>query len=262
MNDMQIADTPAKPSNGSGSLMRGTIMAAAGVAAATLLSSRRARAAVSPPLTFSAIPDTGDFKVLNYALALEALEADLYTQVIQRLTTGGTNALGITIPGLGLSDSEPDVKYAKEFALVEAQHRDFLDSSLGDRSILGTGTNGILHNAKFDFGIQSLTRQQVLDLLYTVESTGTQAYLGAIPSFATHTYLAKAAAIQGTEARHTATLAVVNNILNFSPFKDTAPLAGQTTNVLGTPRTVGIDGTLAPDTVLAAVSPWIVLPTT
>jgi len=247
-----------------GSALRTAVIAAAGVAAAAVLTQRPARA-ISPALTFSQIPGTGDIKVLNYALALEALEANLYVQILQRLTTGGTNAVGKTIPGLGLSSNELDVRYVTEFAKVEAEHRDFLNNTLGAASIIGTGTNGILRDAAFDFGLDDSTknsRQQVLELLYTVEATGTQAYLGAIPSFATKTYLSAAAGIQGTEARHTATIAIMFNLLGFTPRKDTAPLVGQTTTILGTANTSGIEGTLAPDTVLAAVSPFIVLPTT
>ena len=258
-NDLSPAVAESTADHRNNGLVRGAILAAAGVAAASVLTAGRARAAVSPALKFSDIPGTGDIKVLNYALALEALEANLYVQAIQRLTTGGTNAVGKTIPGLGLSDSQPDVAYAKEFATVEAQHRDFLNGALGAASIIGTGANGILRNAKFDFGIETMSRQQVVELLYTVENTGTMAYLGAIPSFATKTYLAVAGAIQGTEARHTAAIAIVFNSLGFRPLKDTAPLAGQTTTILGSTNQSGIDGTLSPDTVLAAVSPFIVL---
>ena len=250
------------------SALRNVMVAAAGVAAATVaFAPRAARAQTKPALNFAAVPGTGDIKVLNYALALETLEADLYVQAIQRLTTGGTNALGKTIPGLGLSDSEVDVNYLKKFAIVERQHRDFLNGALGDASIIGTGANGILRNAKFDFGLDNPTknsRQQIIELMYTVENTGAMAYLGAIPSFATKTYLSAAAGIQGTEARHTAIVAIIFNLLGFRPLKDTAPLVGQTTTILNTPNTSGIDGTLTPDQVLAAVSGpngYIVLPT-
>lgn len=212
-----------------------------------------------PTFTFNDIPGTGDIKVLNYALALEALEADLYAQALQRLTTGGTNARGIAIPGLGISESEPDVLYTRKFGKVEAEHRDFLNGALGANSIIGTGANGILRTAKFDFGMQSLSRQQVVETLHLVEATGTMAYLGAIKYFATKTYLAAAGGIQGTEARHTAVIAEVFNLLGFSPKKDTAPLAGQTTSIYGMPNTAGIDGTVEPDTVLATVSPWIIV---
>jgi hypothetical protein len=200
-------------------------------------------------ITFAQIPGTGDIKVLNYALALEALEADLYRQALLRLQGGG-DVNGITVPGLGLGDNEVDVKYVKEFARVEREHRDFLNNALGSASIIGTGTNGILRNAIFDFNIQTLSRQQVIDLLYTVENTGVQAYLGAIPSLATKTYLAVAAGIQATEARHTAAIAIVRNLL-FGPTLNTAPLANDNN---------GIDKTLLPDAVLAAVGPNIIIP--
>lgn len=246
-------------------------MAAAGVVAGAALLAPKPARAVSPAIVFTpqqgrtVIPgDTGDIKTLNYALALEALEADLYQQAIQRLTDGGRNGVNKLIPGLGLSRSEPDVTYVTQFAQVEANHRNFLDQtlqSLGNLSIIGTGANGILRTAAFDFGIESMSRQQVLEFLYTVELTGTQAYLGAIKSFSSKTYLSAAAGIQGTEARHTAVIAIVFNLLGFTPRKDTAPLKGQTTTILGTANTAGIDGTLLPDDVLAAVSQYIVFPT-
>ncbi|MDX1933157.1 MAG: ferritin-like domain-containing protein [Capsulimonadales bacterium] len=209
---------------------------------------------VTPPLRFSDIPGQGDIKVLNYALALEALEADLYAQALLRLTGGGTNQLGRTIPGLGLNDSAPDVRYVREFGQVEAQHRDFLNGALGGQSILLSA----LRTARFDFGIETQSRQQVVDLLYTVENLGTQAYLGAIKFFATKTYLLPAGAIQATEARHTAVIAAISNAL-FGPTKLTAPLAGQTANINGQVNTAGIDSTAEPDAVLATASPFIVL---
>ena len=200
-------------------------------------------------ITFAQIPGDGDIKVLNYALALEAFEAELYRQAVLRLTTGG-QVNGVAVAGLGLADSEPDVRYLREFATVESEHRDFLNGALGAASIIGTGSNGILRNATFDFDIESLSRTQVVDLIYTVENTGTSAYLGAIPFFATNTYLAVAGGIQATEARHTAYIAAVRNLL-FGATLNTAPLASQNN---------GIDTALPPDQVLAAVGPNIILP--
>ena len=105
-----------------------------------------------------------------------------------------------------------------------------------------------------------MTREQVIDFIYTVENTGTSAYLGAISFFTDKTYLLVAGGIQATEARHTATIAIVSNLL-FGPKHVTAPLAGQDSGPQGgVTNRVGIDGTLAPNTVLAAVSPYIVLP--
>jgi hypothetical protein len=218
---------------------RRATLAAAGAAAAGLLLAGRARA-VNPPLTFKDIPGTGDIKVLNYALALEQLEADLYHQALLRLTKGGFNALSFRIPGLHLSEDQDDVFFTREFGKVEKQHRDFLTKALGNQAI---------KPFFYDFGMQKLTRKQVVELLYTAEKTGVGAYLGAIPFFATKTYLQTAGAIQGTEARHTAVFAQVLD-QEFAEGLPVAPLANDHN---------GIDQPITPDTVLAAVSPFIVL---
>ena len=174
----------------------------AGLAAVSLLAPQAAHAAIP-----AAIPGTGDIQVLNFALALEDLEADLYAQALLRLTTGGTDPQGVaTIPGLNVATSEIDVAYIQKFSAVEAAHRDFLKAALGSQAIT------TLKPAKYDFGIQTMTRQQVLDLVLEAEATGVQAYLGAIPSFTPQSqYLPTAAAIQGTEARHTSVLTIVRN---------------------------------------------------
>ena len=80
--------------------------------------------------------------------------------------------------------------------------------------------------------------------MYAAELTGVSAYLGAIPLFnPAKTYLSVAAAILGTEARHTAFLAAT---LNGPPFNlagalKTAPLANENS---------GRDTPLTPDQVL------------
>ncbi len=217
---------------------------AAGVAAVGFLNPAKSFA-VTPAFTFNNIPGTGDVKVLNYALALEDLEADLYKQALQRLTTGGTNALGTAIPGLNISSSQIDVQYLVEFGKVEAQHRDFIRGALGAAAI---------KPFKYNFNMQNLSRKQVSDLVYTAEATGVGAYLGAIQYLATKTYLQIAGAIQGTEARHTAVFAEVINIL-FSEGLNVAPVTKQ----FGNGSQMGIDYSISPNTVLKAVSPFIVV---
>ncbi len=241
--------------------LRGAITTAAGgalalSAAGTGLLATSAGAAVSPPLTFHDIPTLhllnlpglkagDDVKVLNYALTLEDLEADLYQQALLRLTSGGTNALGKTLPGLGVSEMEPDVKYLRAFAPVEAKHRDFLRQSLNSL-FSGLATRSF----RYDFGLETKSRPEVLDFMVTVERTGLQAYLGAIPHLKTTLFVAAAAAIQGTEARHTTALTIVQNALfNGDNPKPVAPLATDNN---------GIDKPLDPDAVLALVSPYIV----
>ncbi|MBC7808254.1 MAG: ferritin-like domain-containing protein [Akkermansiaceae bacterium] len=205
------------------------------------------------PFTFAdSLFGTGDVKVLNYALALEATEADLYRQALIRLTTGGT-INGVNVAGLGLTASQPDVDYVSRFGRVEREHRDFLIAGITQAGATPI-TSGALSGATFDFGIGSLDRRGVVDLLRVVEATGTEAYLGAIPFFSTKTYLAVAGGIQATEARHTAVITAVQNSLFGSSFA-TAPLVNQNNGI------DRIDQT--PDIILGIVSGpngFIVLP--
>lgn len=243
--------------------MKGAVVALAG-AAAMLLWPETAEAAIP-----SSIPGSGDIQVLNYALQLEDLEADLYAQAVLRLTSGGSDPQAAATVGViaGLNVTGIDVDYIQKFRLVEAAHRDFLKAALGTQAIT------TVKPAKYDFGIQNMSRAQVLDLVLEAEATGVQAYLGAIPCFASKSpYLQTAAAIQGTEARHTSILTVVRNIISSQgivpdPVAPVAPLKGDsgaqptatsydnTRPNQGTPE--GRDLTLAPDQVLARVGGFI-----
>jgi len=242
-------------------VLRGAALATAGIAAAGLLAAKSAQAAptTGTPVTlyFSAspgagsvvVPGTGDVQVLNFALALETLEAELYRQALARLTTGGTDMFGQTITGLGHTAADLDVKYTAEFAPIEVQHRDFLTGALKGNWVTTA-------NAKFDFGfadtnnfgIPALNRLQTVQLVYAAEQTGVSAYLGGAgvltPGSANLTY---AAAILGTEARHTTAVAIVLNAppLNENPKLATAPLVDGDPGSNG-----GKDEPLTPDQIL------------
>lgn len=259
-----MSDILTQDVSGRRAFVRGAGLAVAGLAAAALLVPGRAYAAIP-----SAIPGTGDIQVLNYALALEDLEADLYFQAILRLTGGGVDPQAASTVGtiVGLNVSGIDVQYIQKFAPVENAHRDFLKTALGSAAIT------TIKPAKYDFGIQNMTRQQVLDLVLEAEATGVQAYLGAIPCLTTKSpYAQTAAAIQGTEARHTTVLTIVRNFLSVQgvysdPISPTVPLKGDpgttptannydnTRPNTGTPD--GRDLVLTPDQVLARVGPFI-----
>ncbi|CAN5459138.1 ferritin-like domain-containing protein [soil metagenome] len=228
------------------STRRGFVTTAAVAAAAVMLAKPARVFAVSPAFTFSNIPGSGDVQVLNYALALEDLEADLYAQAVARLTSGNASR---GIKGLKISKYAPDVRTVAEFGKVEIEHRDFLRSAL-------TSVGGpVISPFKYDFNINSLNRKDVLNLIYTAEKTGVAAYLGAIPLLSINSpYLQIAGAIQGTEARHTAYVAETINFM-FHTAIPVAPLAGGGTTALSK---AGIDEPLTPDAVLAAVSPFIV----
>jgi hypothetical protein len=220
---------------------------AAGVIGAGILAGSSPAQAITPALRFSDVPGTGDVKVLNYALALEDLETELYAQAAQRLTRGGRGGrdavAGTNITGLNLANSERDVFFVLQYTRVERQHRDFLRGALGSAAI---------RPFKYDFNMESLSRRQVIELIYTAERTGVAAYLGAIPFFTgqNKNLIRIAASIQGTEARHTAIFA---DILNdqFGNATPVAPLFNQND---------GRDTPTPPDAVLASVSPFIVAP--
>jgi len=272
-----MSETQTAPVAERGDLLRGAALATAGVAAAGLLSARSAQAATTGPVTvyFQNSPGTGaiqvpnvsknfatasiDVQVVNYALTLETLEAELYRQAVVRLTgatpPGDTSGLGTNdmfgnpiTQAPGVNPRSPDVLAAIEFAQVERQHRDLLTSVMGNNWVVDA-------KAKFDFGfantnnfgVPALTYQQTQHLLLNIELTGTTAYIGAIPfftAFGVSKFLATAAAIAGTEARHTAYLAAI-----------LSSLAGSTT--FTAPETTpqynennGRDSTLTPDQVL------------
>lgn len=230
-------------------LLRGAALGAVGVAAMGLLPNM-VMAQSSTGEIPSAVPGTGDIQVLNFALILEDLEADLYAQALLRLGGGGTDPQASSsvgaITGLNIATSELDYAYIAKFAPVEAAHRDFLKNALGAMAVT------TIAPAKYDFGIQTMTRPQVLDLVLEAEATGVQAYLGAIPSFSAKSqYLPTAAAIQGTEARHTSILTIVRNLLSVqgvagfgTTITPVAPLVGDP----GTTPTATSYNSLAPNT--------------
>lgn len=195
-----------------------------------------------------------DIKVLNFALALETLEAELYAEALMRLTTGGKDMSGNTITGLGLAAGEPDVDYLTTFGKVEMEHRDFLATALGGNWVTAAG-------AFFDFGFAdtnnfgkpALTQLQTIQLVYAAEQTGVSAYLGGAAALAPGgSYLSVAASILGTEARHTAAVAILLNQLEKLSGPSaiaTAPLVYPVKD-LGTAGGPGLDTALAPDAIL------------
>lgn len=202
--------------------------AAAGVAALGLARKASAQAFQRVTLYFNnnpggnsvQIPGSGDIKVLNHALALEYLESSLYRQAIARLTTGGVSDTNVAFTGLGYTG--PLLDYLNEFRQVEEDHSDFLRNAIQQAGGPAIGENDFA----FDFGMENRSAVQVGTLVYLAELTGVSAYLGAIPFFTAPNspYIPIAAAILGTEARHTAAVAAVLNA-EFSTNIATAPLA-------------------------------------
>ena len=203
-------------------------------------------------LTTAAGPD---IKVLNFALALETLEARLYKEALARLTGGGTDMFGNKITGLGLASTELDVAYLTTFGIIEGQHQAFLEKQLGGNWAI---TAGALFDFGFgdtnNFGTPPLTRAQTVQLVYAAEQTGVSAYLGgAGPGGLTPggAFLGVAASILGTEARHTTAVSILLNgpLFNQMPRLATAPLVYPVVDK-GTANGPGLDTALAPDAIL------------
>ncbi|HEX9998080.1 MAG TPA: ferritin-like domain-containing protein [Abditibacterium sp.] len=155
-------------------------------------------------------------KVLNYALTLEILEADLYRQALN-LATGraltadlaaSPSAYTLQVPSGGVA-AAPAFAYLRDFAFVEAAHRDFIRTT-----ILSLNDTPVERNPKgYKFGgpVAADLRSILLAIL-PLEETGVRAYLGAAPFFVnfetdlTKTLIQAAVGIYSTEARHSAAI--------------------------------------------------------
>ena len=256
-----MSDTQ-NPNPAQGHPARNAAVIGAGMVAALLVSGR----ANALSLTYAgSIPGTGDVKVLNYALALEEFEAALYQAALARLTA------------LGVAAGNKAFDLLTEFSVVEQDHATFLRGALAQTS------GPVISQFTYDFSTvtNAASAQSVLELVLQVEATGVRAYLGAIPLLSTGSkYLQIAAAIQGTEARHTSVLTIARNQL-YATTTDIAPInldnnksgmfpisafkyetyAPSGYNPLKPNEgVIGIDANLSPDTVLAAVGPFFAAP--
>ena len=124
--------------------------------------------------------DAGDVGILNFALTLEYLEADFYTQASKLGLKGEYKAL------------------AKDFGANEQAHVDALIATikkLGGKPV---------KSPQFAFGMKS--QKDFEKLAVTLEDTGVSAYNGAAPMIESGEVLAAAGGIVQVEARHAAAL--------------------------------------------------------
>ncbi len=164
--------------------------------------------------------------VLNYALTLEILEADLYRQALNAASGRSLNApldaqpsgnsTGAYTQSIGSGNlSGPAANagflYLVQYAYVEAAHRDFLRTALTSFGAPVTQPNPRGYQLPAGAGA---SLQSILENIYAVEETGVRAYLGAAPfmSFTTaqdKSLVTTAVAIHSTEARHSGAIAYV-----------------------------------------------------
>jgi hypothetical protein len=164
----------------------------------------------------------GDVGVLNYAYALEQLEAAFYTQVIDTPYTGIT---------------EEETKWLTDIRDHEVEHRDFLKTALAD---------GAIPSLEVDFSAVDFTsRDSVLGTAKVFEDLGVAAYNGAGKLIENPDYLLAAGKIVSVEARHAA---AIRDLLQ----PDSVAFGGD--DVVDKN---GLDRALAPADVLKAAGPFI-----
>lgn len=124
---------------------------------------------------------SGDIAILNYAYALEQLEAAFYIEVANK-------------PFTGISDWEKTL--FTDIRNHEVAHREFFKAALG---------KGAIGNLEFNFsGVNFSSRDSVLATAKAFEDLGVAAYNGAGWLIKNEAYLVLAGKIVSVEARHAA----------------------------------------------------------
>ena len=167
---------------------------------------------------------SGDVGVLNYAYALEQLEAAFYAQVI-------------ATPYSGITADERMALTA--IAKHEAIHRDFFRAA-----ITGAAASQIIPGLNPDFSrVNFADRTSVLTTARTFEDLGVAAYNGAGSLIKTDAYLLIAGKIVSVEARHAA---YIRDLITPGSFSGSDVVNAQ-----------GLDQSLSVAQVLAAAQPFI-----
>ncbi|TLU99416.1 ferritin-like domain-containing protein [Dyadobacter luticola] len=164
---------------------------------------------------------SGDIGILNYAYALEQLEAAFYTQVMMT-------------PYLNMTDMEKWI--LTDIRDHEIVHREFFKKALGDKAIKGLMPNF----SQIDFQ----SRTSVLGAAKLFEDTGVAAYNGAGKLIKDVNYLLVAGKIVSVEARHASAIADLIN-----------PNALEFAN--GQINEMGLEHAYSPSVILGGVAPFI-----
>ncbi|MBX0291082.1 ferritin-like domain-containing protein [Hymenobacter sp. HSC-4F20] len=169
----------------------------------------------------------GDVGVLNYAYALEQLEAAFYAQVVSNSSFSTTF-------------SNADERTAlMAIAKHEAIHRDFFKAA-----ITQAASSQIIPGLNPDFSkVNFSDRNSVLTTAKTFEDLGVAAYNGAGALIQNVTYLGIAGKIVSVEARHAA---YIRDLLSNGTFADNT-----------TVDTNGLDKAMTVAQVLTAAQPFI-----
>jgi hypothetical protein len=155
---------------------------------------------------------TGDIGILNYAYALEQLEAAFYIKVIME-SYSGMNGMEKT--------------RLTEIRQHEVAHREFFKTALGKDAII---------DLDFDFSSIDFTkRESVLATAKAYEDLGVSAYNGAGSLISDTGYLLIAGKIVSVEARHAA---YIRDLIEYGSFADSSVVDGNGLDVSRKPAEV------------------------
>ena len=180
----------------------------------------------------------GDLGVLNYAYALEQLEAEFYTRVVNGSYWNGA--------------ASEEKQILQDLYNHEVNHREFFKAALNanfDADLV------LPESLEFNFeSVDFSNRNSVLETAQLLEDTGVKAYNGAGKIIETAAYLVIAGKIVSVEARHAAAIRSIrgNDMGDFKLF------AG---NDAVDPNT-GLDGAEDPSVIINAAGGFIVTPFT
>mgnify|MGYP000947917347 FL=1 len=163
---------------------------------------------------------SGDIAILNYAYALEQLEAAFYIQLVNN-------------PYSGMTDMEK--AFFTDIRDHEIAHREFFKVALGTKAISSLELNLS--------GINFSSRENVLATAKTFEDLGVSAYNGAGWLIKDPNYLLLAGKIVSVEARHAAW---VRDMIDNGSFANPEVVDSN-----------GLDVAKSPSVVLSAAAPFI-----
>ncbi|MDB5252400.1 MAG: ferritin-like protein [Flaviaesturariibacter sp.] len=176
---------------------------------------------------------SGDVGILNYAYALEQLEAAFYTQVV----ANGSFTTAF---------SPLEQEYLKDVRDHEIAHREFFKAA-----ITAAAPSQIIPALAVNFStINFSDRTSVLNTAKTFEDLGVAAYNGAGKLLVNPDYLTIAGKIVSVEARHAA---LIRDLIANGSFADLVSLQAS----FGANNANGLDGALNPPQVLAMAGAYI-----
>ena len=140
---------------------------------------------------------SGDFGVLTYAYALEQLEADFYTKVVEA-------------SGFRTNFTAKEQELLTDLCRHEVIHREFFKTAL--TGALPNPTTQLLPSLAFNYGALNFnSRAEVLATAKALEDTGVAAYNGAGKLLKSADYLLLAGKIVSVEARHASAIRSIIN---------------------------------------------------